>query len=508
MRQLRQRVVLIPLFLATTVATLIGAAPASSADPVLVTSCAPGLNGPGTLTPGTVIAPYLRVVKSSYSIGTCDSTISATARSADGTIWGVDQGDAKNGLWRSTDDLATWHLAYQASGYASVEQVLPLASGHLLIVVRDSNNVRHILRSTSTDGTAFSPPSLDFPAGAYLHDPQSWTEYGGAVYVAEYGDATAPIVLWKSTDDGQSFSVAYSRADVRHYHSIQADTYRPGRLWLDAGDTGTAPRIGYSDDGASTFSWITQVTYPQSRALDMMFAPDAVYWGSDVPEEPSALYRWDRVTGGISTILKGLNGSFYNTFSANGVYAQFSAVERPVEDGYIGDEYIHVLTSKASVGWTQTKTPFMRTAGDTSQVLQMDHFTSPDAQGRFWGSFFDLSGTQFMNSNIEFQLDPSATFNGVKASFTESTAVAMPGQAVLFDAIRSSSPHAPLSYDWDFGDGSTATGELATHRYASGGVYTVRLQATDAVGDATEQRQTITVTPIGIGLPLAPLLSP
>ena len=126
----------------------------------------------------------------------------------------------------------------------------------------------------------------------------------------------------------------------------------------------------------------------------------------------------------------------------------------------------------------------------------MDHFTAPDAQGRFWGSFFNLNGTQFKNSNIEFQLDPSATFNGVKASFTATTTPATPGQPVIFNALGSSSPHGPLSYDWDFGDGSTATGQLATHAYASVGTYTVRLQATDAIGDASESRQTIRVCPI------------
>jgi hypothetical protein len=496
----RRTPTLIRALVAVIAVMLAGAAPATSADP-LMSSCTPTMNGPGTLAPGSVIAPYLRVLKSSYSIGDCDSTISPTARSVDGTIWGVDQGNAKNGLWKSTDDLATWQLAYQAAGYACVEEVLPLVSGHLLIVVRDSNGIRHILRSTTASGTVFAMAALDLPAGALLHDPQSWVEYGGAIYVAEYGDAAAPIMVWKSIDDGQTFSVAFSRGDVRHYHSIQPDTYQPGRLWLDAGDTGSEPRIGYSDDGAATFSWITEVTYPRSRALDMMFAPDAVYWGTDVPEEPSSLYRWDRGTGAISTILKNLNGPFYNTFSANGVYAQFSAIERPASDGYIGDEYIHVLTSAGGSAWAETKTPFMRTPGDTGEVAYMTHFTPPDSQGRFWGSFFDLEGTQWKHSNIEFQLDPTATFNGVRASFTATPTSQTPGTAVSFDASASTSPQPPLSYDWDFGDGSTATGQLASHAYSAAGTYTVRLQVRDGNGDESEARQQVTIANNTTGAP-------
>jgi PKD repeat protein len=481
-RVLRRTLLLLAL------AALIGPARASA----LSASCSPGFNGPGTVAPGTVIAPGLRVVKSSYSIGDCDSTISATARSADGTIWGVDQGGAKNGLWKSTDDLASWQLAYQATGYGSVEEVLPLASGHLLIMVRGTDGIRHILRSTGTDGTAFDPPSLDLPSGALIHDPQSWVQTGGAIYVAEYGDPAPPIVVWKSTDDGQSFQVAFSLSDVRHYHSIQPDPYQAGRLWLDAGDTGTQPRIGFSDNGAASFTWITQTTYPQSRAVDMMLTPDAAYWGSDTPDVPSGLFRWDRQTNAISTVLGNLNGSFYNTFSANNVYAQFSAVEL-ASDGYTGDGYFHVLTSVGGTTWSDTRTPFARTAGDTNETALMTHFTPPDSQGRFWGSLFDVAGTQFKNSNIQFQLDPTAGFSGPAASFTASDTSVAPGQTVSFDGSASSSPHPPLTYDWDFGDGSTATGAQASHSFSAPGTYTVRLQVTDANTDANEQTRTINV---------------
>jgi PKD repeat protein len=448
-------------------------------------------------------ASYLRVVKSSYSIGDCDSTISATARSPDGTIWGVDQGDGKDGLWKSTDDLASWQLVYEASDYRSVEEVLPLASGHLLIVVVDAQNIRHVLRSTGTDGTAFGAPVLDLPPGALLHDPQSWVETGNAIYIAEYGDPAYPVVVWKSTDDGQTFSVSYARySDARHYHSIQPDPYHAGRLWLDVGDSNTEPRIGYSDDGASTFSWITEVTYPQSRALDMMFAPEAVYWAADSGDEPTGMYAWDRHTGTITRILKSLNGPFYNTFSANGVYAQFSAVEQPIADGYVGDDYIHVITSREGASWSATRTPFRRLIGDTRQTAYMTHFTPPDSQGRFWGSFFDLDGTEYKNSNIQFQLDPSATFTGPTSSFSVTPASLNPGDQASFDGSASSSPHPPLAYDWDFGDGSTATGAVASHSYSAPGTYTARLQVTDANGDANESHQTVVVSS---GQPSAPV---
>jgi PKD repeat protein len=57
------------------------------------------------------------------------------------------------------------------------------------------------------------------------------------------------------------------------------------------------------------------------------------------------------------------------------------------------------------------------------------------------------------------------------------------GDVVTFDASASNDPDGSIaSYEWDFGDGSTATGETASHAYASTGTYTVTLEVTDDVG--------------------------
>ncbi len=56
-------------------------------------------------------------------------------------------------------------------------------------------------------------------------------------------------------------------------------------------------------------------------------------------------------------------------------------------------------------------------------------------------------------------------------------------RAIAFDGSRSSDPDgATLSFAWEFGDGSTGTGAVASHAFASPGTYTVRLTVTDADG--------------------------
>lgn len=69
------------------------------------------------------------------------------------------------------------------------------------------------------------------------------------------------------------------------------------------------------------------------------------------------------------------------------------------------------------------------------------------------------------------------------------------GTAVTFDGSDSSDPDGSIvSYEWDFGDGSTSSGATLEHKYSIAGTYTVTLKVTDnnnAVG-TDEARVTVT----------------
>ena len=68
------------------------------------------------------------------------------------------------------------------------------------------------------------------------------------------------------------------------------------------------------------------------------------------------------------------------------------------------------------------------------------------------------------------------------------------GQPMAFAATATDHWSAIASYQWSFGDGSTATGPSLTHTYAAAGSYPVTVTATDAVGNATTRTATTTVT--------------
>ncbi len=66
---------------------------------------------------------------------------------------------------------------------------------------------------------------------------------------------------------------------------------------------------------------------------------------------------------------------------------------------------------------------------------------------------------------------------------------------VTFDATASYDPeHSPITYDWDFGDGSAhATTVVASHTYTMSGIYTATLVVTDPVGNTASLTNTVAV---------------
>ena len=80
--------------------------------------------------------------------------------------------------------------------------------------------------------------------------------------------------------------------------------------------------------------------------------------------------------------------------------------------------------------------------------------------------------------------------------FTWDPPTPVEGQTVTFSSITSGT--MPITINWDFGDGSTATGETVPHSYAAAGDYTVLMTATNCAGAAVVT-QTHVVTVEGSG---------
>ena len=83
------------------------------------------------------------------------------------------------------------------------------------------------------------------------------------------------------------------------------------------------------------------------------------------------------------------------------------------------------------------------------------------------------------------------------ASFTATPSSGQVPVAASFDASASSDADGTItSYDWTFGDGTSATGVTADHTYSAIGTYTVTLFVTDDQGAVGSTTRTISVTKV------------
>src|SRR5688572_4429648 len=89
------------------------------------------------------------------------------------------------------------------------------------------------------------------------------------------------------------------------------------------------------------------------------------------------------------------------------------------------------------------------------------------------------------------------------AAFTATPESGIVPVTVSFADAGSHDPDGTIaSYDWEFGDGATATGPGVTHTYNATGTYTSLLRVTDNSGATASTTRTITVSPLP-----APVLS-
>jgi PKD repeat protein len=81
------------------------------------------------------------------------------------------------------------------------------------------------------------------------------------------------------------------------------------------------------------------------------------------------------------------------------------------------------------------------------------------------------TATAQVNLDIQANNPPQAVISGLDQAET--------GQTVTFDAGQTQSSAAIVRYEWDFGDGTTATGPSVTHAFQPANSYNVTLQVTD-----------------------------
>lgn len=119
------------------------------------------------------------------------------------------------------------------------------------------------------------------------------------IFFGEYGHNPNrdPVPLWKSVDDGRSFSIVRELHEhrIKHIHGVYADKFSDS-LWVVTGDfDGECFVIESADDCFFNLTWYGDGTQ-QWRPVSLFFTPEKIIWVMDSPIQRAYLQSFDRAT--------------------------------------------------------------------------------------------------------------------------------------------------------------------------------------------------------------------
>lgn len=130
--------------------------------------------------------------------------------------------------------------------------------------------------------------------------------------------------------------------------------------------------------------------------------------------------------------------------------------------------------------------------GEASEPVSTDRFSTSEGCNSFTASInYQTEGLENLESS--FEISGLIKLLALRPIFDINPQIPEVGSPVEFDASDSVSTGEIESYEWEFGDGSTATGMTVEHTYDQGGQYEVELTLTDSQGNTESRTETVYV---------------
>ena len=281
--------------------------------------------------------------------------------------------------------------------------------------------------------------------------------------------------------------------------------------------------------GCSGSGIVTPATFNQSPTASFTVNPasgvaplEVSFNASNSSDSDGSIisYAWDFKDGNTG------NGKTINhSFTSSGSYNVKLTI---IDNEGATDSTTKIITVTEMVTGTPNQSPIASfTANPTSGVVPLNisfnASNSSDSDGSIINYQWDFkdgntgsgeiinhtfSSTGSYNVKLTVTDDKGATDSTTKtitvteppnqspiASFTASPTSGVVPLEVFFDASGSYDPDGNIvSYEWDFKDGNTGSGETINHTFSSTGSYNVKLTVTDDKGATDSTAKTITVT--------------
>ncbi|MBN1446922.1 MAG: PKD domain-containing protein, partial [Bacteroidetes bacterium] len=308
-------------------------------------------------------------------------------------------------------------------------------------------------------------------------------------YFARFGDGSNGDELWMSDGTvagtfmvadinpgaGSSWPCMFAEMDGVLYFSAY-DELHGFELWRSDGTSSGTVRVkDINPTGNSAPRWITTVNTAAGERL-FFSADDGVHghelWISDGTEAGTTMVTDINTSG-----------------SSNPRFTRFTPYEYRCSD----EEYMLVMTSYNGIVYFGADDgngyELFRSDGTVSGTYKLVDINPQGASRPIY--ITEVNGKilffayEPVNGFEWYSYDPSLPVNFSSntppvASFTATPDNGLAPLLVAFDGSTSNDPDGTIStYEWDFGDGNTATGVTASHSYPYVGTYTATLTVTD-----------------------------
>jgi PKD repeat protein len=369
------------------------------------------------------------------------------------------------------------------------------------------------------------PPDPNQPAASFIIQPAPPVQQGNPVDFAAQAPKTATVqfeYLWTFSDDQSQ----QSGLSVSHTFNT------PGNFQVTLQVTN--PQSGQSDSQTQNVQvnpapvinpLAAQITGPSTGQVNQMLTFDA---SSSTSSAPLTNILWDFGDGNTDT---GGNLVVNHAYAADGTYNVLLTLENNL--GETSSTALQVVISAPAPGQPPTAVIQGPTTGQTGQDLTFDGSASQASspiQSIDWDFGDNTTGSGVLATHAyaqagSYQITLTITDqSGQSGNTTSQVDVTDPpppnqppqaiivgpttfdaGQPVTFDGSSSTPAGAIVNYQWDFGDGTTATGPIVDYTFGTPGSYNVTLTVTDGSGQTSTATSAVTVNPVQATILPAPL---
>ncbi|MEI2702942.1 MAG: PKD domain-containing protein [Baekduia sp.] len=329
--------------------------------------------------------------------------------------------------------------------------------------------------------------------------------------IVDDGDITVAFTL----DSGSGSGIGTTTYDSsQSTWSVPESFSKPGGaalLKLVSDGAGGQVATWFADPGPDAAAWVLRRSAGSSWDAPVDAASDDWF---DVAPSVAPLGGGDLLVSWLAVDLNSIvnndlltvhAGTSTRIFSASGGWGELQQVT-PVADASWGLADLVPLPSGAIAGVAQTRVTGARGIGITVRDSATGAWADP---APIPGSSVDLSSTPVSQSDLKgnVAIAWTSTASGrysVHAAIADFgppqvSALSVPDQATTGEEVPVSAEASDdwsemRSVRWDFGDGTSATGESPSHTFAATGEYRVSVTATDAAGNSATRSSVVSVT--------------